>query len=360
MKKILYVSNIEVPYRSEFFNQLSKKVDLTVLYERKKSSNRDENWTNSVKSNYKIEYLKGIRIKNEYSIDFKILKYVFSKKYDKVIIGCYNSPSQILAILLMRLLKKKYILNLDGEYFLDGKSFKQKIKRFLIKGAQDYLIAGEKSGENLSKYVPIEKVHPYYFSSLTNKELEEHARNINQNLNNKILVIGQYFDYKGLDIVLKVAKNMPDKIFEFVGMGNRSDLFKEAIIEIGAKNVEVIPFLSKEKLENEYKSCKILVLPSRNECWGLVINEAASYGMPIVASDGSGAAVEFLADKYSGFLAISEDIQDLEDKIRLLDDYKEINLYSIYLINKSKKYSIERCVDEYLKVINKETKYEEN
>ena len=185
MKKVLYVSNIEVPYRSEFFNQLSKKVDLTVLYERKKSSNRDENWTNSVKSNYKIEYLKGIRIKNEYSIDFKILKYVFSKKYDKVIIGCYNSPSQILAILLMRLFKKKYILNLDGEYFLDGKNFKQKIKRFLIKGAQDYLIAGEKSGENLSKYVSKERVHPYYFSSLTNKELEEHAKNINQNLTNK-------------------------------------------------------------------------------------------------------------------------------------------------------------------------------
>lgn len=360
MKKVLYVSNIEVPYRSEFFNKLSKKVDLTVLYERKKSSNRDEKWVNSVKSNYKIEYLKGIKIKNEYSIDFKILKHVFSKKYDKVIIGCYNSPSQILAILLMRLFNKKYILNLDGEYFLDGKNFKQKIKRFLIKGAQDYLIAGEKSGENLSKYVSKERVHPYYFSSLTNKELEEHAKNINQNLTNKILVVGQYFDYKGLDIVLKVAKNMPNKIFEFVGMGNRSDLFKKAVIEIGAQNIEVIPFLPKEKLEQEYRTCKMLVLPSRNECWGLVINEAASYGMPIVASDGSGAAVEFLADKYSGFLAISEDIQDLEDKIRLLDDYKEINLYSIYLINKSKKYSIERCVNEYLKVINKEMKYEEN
>ena len=147
MKKVLYISNIEVPYRTEFFNQLSKSVDLTVLYERKKSANRDEKWTSSIKANYKIEYLEGIKVKNEYSFDLKILKYVFSNNYDKIIIGCYNSPSQILAILLMRLFRKKYILNLDGEYFLDGKSFKQKIKRFLIKGAQDYLIAGEKSGD---------------------------------------------------------------------------------------------------------------------------------------------------------------------------------------------------------------------
>lgn len=354
MKKVLYVSNIEVPYRSEFFNQLSKKVDLTVLYERKKSSNRDEKWANSVKSNYKIEYLKGIKIKNEYSIDFKILKYVFSKKYDKVIIGCYNSPSQILAILLMRLFKKKYILNLDGEYFLDGKNFKQKIKRFLIKGAQDYLIAGEKSGENLSKYVSKERVHPYYFSSLTNKELEEHAKNINQNLTNKILVVGQYFDYKGLDMALKVAKNMPDKIFEFVGMGNRSNLFKKDVIEIGAKNVEVIPFLSKEKLEYEYKTCKMLLLPSRNECWGLVINEAASYGTPIVASSGSGAAVEFLSDKFSGFLVNSDDVKDSENKINLLFDLKNINEYSCYLLSKSQNYNIEKSVEIYSKVIKGE------
>ena len=351
MKKVLYVSNIEVPYRSEFFNQLSKKVDLTVLYERKKSSNRDKNWTNSVKSNYKIEYLKGIKIKNEYSIDFKILKHVFSKKYDNVIIGCYNSPSQILAILFMRLFKKKYILNLDGEYFLDGKNFKQKIKRFLIKGAKDYLIAGEKSGENLSKYISKERVHPYYFSSLTNKELEEHAKNTNQNLTNKILVVGQYFDYKGLDIALKVAKNMPDKIFEFVGMGNRSDLFEKTVIEIGASNIKVIPFLPKEKLEYEYITCKMLVLPSRNECWGLVINEAASYGTPIVASSGAGAAVEFLSDEFSEFLVIPNDTDDLEKKINSLFELNNSNKYSSYLINKSKKYSIEKSVEIYLKVI---------
>ena len=36
-KKILYISNIEVPYRVSFFNEFAKHCDLTVLYERKKS-----------------------------------------------------------------------------------------------------------------------------------------------------------------------------------------------------------------------------------------------------------------------------------------------------------------------------------
>lgn len=348
MKKVLYISNIEVPYRTEFFNQLSKSVDLTVLYERNKSANRDEKWTSSIKANYKIEYLNGIKVKNEYTFDIKILKYVFSKKYDIVIIGCYNSPSQILAILLMRLFRKKYILNLDGEYFLEGNSIKQKIKRFLIKGARDYLIAGEKSGDNLAKFVPKEKVHPYYFSSLTEKELNENSQHINQNLNNTLLVVGQYFDYKGLDIALECAKLDQSIKYKFVGSGKRSELLKDKVKEMKLNNVEIVPFLNKEDLYKEYQECMCLLLPSRRECWGLVINEAASFGCPIISTKECGAAIEFLDEE---FLANPNDSRSLYDKIMFFKNINNVNEYKRILVNKNKKYSIEISVKTTTDVI---------
>lgn len=349
MKKVLYISNIEVPYRTEFFNQLSKSVDLTVLYERKKSANRDEKWTSSIKANYKIEYLNGIKVKNEYTFDIKILKYIFSKKYDKIIIGCYNSPSQILAILFMRLFRKKYILNLDGEYFLEGKEFKQRIKRFLIKGAQDYLIAGEKSGDNLTKFVPKEKVHPYYFSSLTEKELMENSKHINQNLNNTILVVGQYFDYKGLDIALECAKLDQSIKYKFVGSGKRSELLKDKVKEMKLNNVEIVPFLNKEELYKEYQECMCLLLPSRRECWGLVINEAASFGCPIISTKECGAAIEFIVEE---FLANSNDFKDLYEKINSFKNMNNLDEYKRKLIEKNKKYTIERSSKITNKIIN--------
>ena len=40
-----------------------------------------------------------------------ILKEVFSK-YDSIIVGCYNSPAQMMAILMMRLFRIPYILNM--------------------------------------------------------------------------------------------------------------------------------------------------------------------------------------------------------------------------------------------------------
>ena len=39
--RILYITNIHNPYRDEFFEQLGKRCDLTVLFERQGSANRD-------------------------------------------------------------------------------------------------------------------------------------------------------------------------------------------------------------------------------------------------------------------------------------------------------------------------------
>ena len=92
-----------------------------------------------------------------------------------------------------------------------------------------------------------------------------------------------------------------------------------------------------------HKKCSLFVLPSRQECWGLVINEAASYGIPIVSTYGSGAAVEFLSKDYPQYLAIPGDAQSLLRCIEsaLNADREE---YSRYLIEKSKQYSIEKGV----------------
>jgi hypothetical protein len=67
MKKIrvLFISNIEVPYRTRFFNLLGKECDLTVLYERKKTKNRNEEWAKSEDGTYKRIYLHGIEVGHE-------------------------------------------------------------------------------------------------------------------------------------------------------------------------------------------------------------------------------------------------------------------------------------------------------
>lgn len=345
MKKVLYISNIEVPYRVKFFNKLSEYCDLTVVFERKKSSNRDKKWTESESKNFKSEYLGGIKIKNENAFSFKILKYIFGG-YDSIILGCYNSPVIMFAILIMRIFRKKYILNLDGEIFLDN-SFKSKIKKFFLKGAEKYLTAGEKSAESLKKISGKRPVLPYYFSSLDKAQIK--ANSNKKTIRNKtVLVVGQYFDYKGMDIALKAALLDQSINYKFVGMGNRTELFIKDTNSENVSNIEFIPFLQKEELEKEYMECAVLLLPSRQECWGLVINEAASFGMPIVSTYGSGAAVEFIGDDYPCYLARPDNPEELYDCIKKLFE-SDVQEYSEYLIKKSENYSIEKSVEVHLR-----------
>ena len=54
MKRVLYLTNIEVPYRVRFFNELEKHCDLTVMYERRKSANRDNKWASGEAKNYRV------------------------------------------------------------------------------------------------------------------------------------------------------------------------------------------------------------------------------------------------------------------------------------------------------------------
>ena len=346
MKKVLYVSNIEVPYRVRMFNELSRYCELTVMYERSNSDTRNDTWSKSISSSFKKIFLDGFKIGAENSVSLKAFKEIFGN-YDIIVLGCFNSPLQILMLLFMRTLNKPYYLNLDGEVFADGKNIKSCLKRFFLKGAYKYLVAGEKSAESLRRIITKQDVVPYYFSSLSQSDLDRNA--LAKGMRERyVLVVGQYQDYKGMDVAFKAAQKNTDIRYKFIGMGKKTDDFKFKYCPDGQCNVEFIPFLQKEDLENEYRKCSAFVLPSRQECWGLVINEAASFGTPIVSTKGSGAAVEFLENDYPQFLSDSDNPDSLYNCIESLlrSDNTE---YSRFLLNKSRNYSIEKSVTAHLR-----------
>ena len=253
------------------------------------------------------------------------------------------------SMLVMRIFGVKFIISTDGELFIGDSGIKNRIKKFFLGGAQAYLAAGEKCAESLRKAIGNKKVVPYYFSSLTQKEIENNSK-LGCGREDYVLVVGQYYPYKGMDIAAEVAKRMPEQMFKFVGMGKRTELFMSECGVKELKNVEVIPFLQKEDLYAEFKKCKCLLLPTRQECWGLVVNEAASFGTPIVSTYGSGAAVEFLLDTYPQLLAQPSSFISLKNIILELKNVDMAHL-SDFLIQESKNYCIENNVNVTINII---------
>ena len=87
-------------------------------------------------------------------------------------------------------------------------------------------------------------------------------------------------------------------------------------IEISSNiNVHWVGFTKKEILHYYYRAADCFVFPTREDIWGLVINEAMSYGLPIISSDRCVAALELIENDINGFLFQSESSDELGDDL---------------------------------------------
>ena len=82
--KLLIVTNIPAPYRLDFFNELGKYCDLTVLFEAERNYALNKAWYTDKITNFKAEFLKRGAIE-EKKVNPAIFKFLKNNKFDKII-----------------------------------------------------------------------------------------------------------------------------------------------------------------------------------------------------------------------------------------------------------------------------------
>ena len=75
---------------------------------------------------------------------------------------------------------------------------------------------------------------------------------------------------------------------------------------------------TKKELSEYYKAADIFVLPTREDIWGLVINEAMAYGLPVVTTNKCVSGVELVKDYKNGFIINVDDVKQLAYAINLI------------------------------------------
>ena len=69
-----------------------------------------------------------------------------------------------------------------------------------------------------------------------------------------------------------------------------------------SERVEFVGFKDWKELPAEYAAADVLCVPSRYDGWGLVVPEGLASGLPVIATDRMGAALEFVRDGRNGWL----------------------------------------------------------
>ena len=164
--KVLFMANIPSPYRVDFFNELGKYCDLTVTFEGKTATDRDEKWKSEKFRNFNAQFMNGIRTKSDQFLCFHIIE-VIKNGFDRIIVGGYSTPTAMLAIEYMRLHKMPFWIEADGGLISQDNVFKYKIKHHFISAASGWFSSGKMTTKYLVHYGADEsRIHVYPFTSL--------------------------------------------------------------------------------------------------------------------------------------------------------------------------------------------------
>jgi len=276
------------------------------------------------------------------------------KKTNAILTYGWNSFSNWLAFLTAFLKKIPVFLHAENplnQELLKPK-WKIKIKKivlgWLFKRISAFLYIGEENKKFYQYYgVPEDKLFfaPY---AVDNKRFIEARKSLSKN--RKLLRKELRIDEKDI-VILFVGKLIYKKhpfdllrAYELLNMGKsdlpninvnvrRSDFQKFNLIFVGdgilrpelenyvkeynLKNVHFTGFKNQTEIPKYYALSDILVLPSgAGETWGLVVNEAMCFGLPIIASDVVGCGPDLVKHSENGYIFPVGDIKALAKYLR--------------------------------------------
>ncbi len=343
--KVLYLVNIPSPYRVDFFNELSKYCDLTVLYECSHSLERNDSWASKGLKTYQKVFLKGIRTGVNHAFSFEIIKYIKRFQNDVIVIGGYSTPTAMVAIAYMKLHKMKYYINADGGQIANDTKFRYKLKKMLIGNAAGYLSTGRQTDDYFAHYgANRANIYRYPFTSLLQKDVLQRPLHRDEKYLLReqlglpkapkiVIAVGRFIQGKGFDILLDIwEQSYIEHKLLLVGDGPLKTEYESR----GVRNVMIIDFQKKEMLAKYYQASDVFVLPTRKDIWGLVINEAMANGLPVISTDKCVAAVELIEAHKNGAVVPSDDIEQLKQAIVAMLSADDAALYQIGVHNISK------------------------
>lgn len=375
--KVMILHNIISPYRNPLFEELSKKYDLMVYF--CKENDKERKWSTKLDDysfKYKILphkqigpfvinptikdelekedfdiYILGENPENAFIIK-KILKFA-KRRNKKIILWNEKINNKILSLInlkksknvlkkisynLINLIYKKYRLKIYSKtnVFI---AFSKKSTKFLIE-----------EGINISKIKTTSQIMPEIIlpKSMWKSKPKEYK-------NKKIIFhIGYLTERKGINYLIEAFNklNRKDTLLLIAGTGEEENKLKKLAKD--NKNIIFLGYKDGIKKADYYSISDFFVCPTLHDCWGLVINEAFYYGLPVISTNKAGA-IELIEESKTGFIIKDKNVGQLKEAMKkLLDNPKLLKQMkqNVSKISKSKIVDINTSVKTFEKAIN--------
>jgi len=348
--RVALVASFLPPYRISLYNQINThpQIDLDVLLCSLKEKDRSWNLeTGGVEFPYSVYWGLNIPLRfspsrsDFYHIHFNgiLLARLIREDYDAVILSGYTSLTHQ-AVYWLAKIKRLPVILWYRSHSASGSVVRKAVTPYidtLIRRSDALVVPGEKSKQYLlergagpGSIFPVGntidnqgylQVYRRY-SKIGRTELSQKLDLVDKKI---LLFVGRLVDVKGLfdllDAFIIVNNRVANATLLIVGDGYLEAKLWDYCRENNIASVKFAGFIQPSELGEIYLCADVFVLPSHYETWGLVLNEAMIYGLPVVTTSSVGAAGEIVQNGKTGFVVPPRDPEQLADAIvRIFSD----------------------------------------
>jgi glycosyltransferase involved in cell wall biosynthesis len=282
---------------------------------------------------------------------------------DLVILPGYHRPEFWAMLLICVLLRRKRAVFCDSTALDHERSpWKEKAKAYFFHRCDGFFCYGARSKEYVASYgIDPQKIYAGCQAAALAHDYDAAAirayygSNSSSAASFKFVYVGRLSREKGLfdllDAFCRVHEKNPEATLALVGSGLIEEDLRQRIRALRIESaVTLLGTKTPEEIGRLLMSSAAMILPSYREPWGLVVNEALSFGCPVVVSDICGCVPELVIDGVTGYSFRAGDVgalaQTMSNAQLLSKDRASVALRCLAVIEK---FSPERAAAQILR-----------
>ena len=330
--RVTVVSPEPTPYRSPLFDRIAQEpgLELTVVYAAHSVASR----TWSVVPHHEHVFLRGLRlplarrvVRHDYPVTPGIARALRRSRPDVLVVSGWSTYAAQAAIAWARARAVPYLLLVESHDLGPRAGWRRRVKRAVVPGllrhAASVLVVGSAARESVvGNGISPDRVR-VFANTIDVPAWSERARRLQgeEREADEVVVLSaaRLVPEKGLDLLVRAVARSGDERLRLVvaGAGPETDRLARLAEELNV-HLTIRGDLAEEDLAHAYADADVFALLSRHEPWGVVVNEAAASGLPLVLSDTVGAAHDLLRNGENGFLVADGDIEEAATALKRL------------------------------------------
>jgi glycosyltransferase involved in cell wall biosynthesis/GT2 family glycosyltransferase len=330
--RVVVVSPEPTPYRSPLFDRVAARpeLELTVVYAAETVAGRT--WT--VQARHPTVVLGGIRLpglrralRHDYPVTPAIGRALHRANPDVVVVSGWSTFASQTAVAWCRARRIPYVLLVESHDLGPRRGWRRAVKSAvvprLVRGAAGVLAVGTAARESMiARGAEPDRVRIFANTidvAAWSERAERLAARRADGDDVVVLCAGRLVPEKGLDLLVRAIAQAGDPRLrlEVAGEGPQRTALTNLAQELGVR-LTILGEVPEERLAEEYAAADVFALLSLHETWGVVVNEAAASGLPLVLSDRVGAAYDLLRHGENGFLIPAGDLTAAAAALRAL------------------------------------------